>query len=169
MTCGWVSAQTIETLDFSSPERTLEWRIINDTVMGGRSTSRLLIEQEKLVFQGDLNTDGGGFASLRSSRADWDLRNARIVRLRVRGDGRSYRFRCFTSEERITYQSSFTTNPLEWLVIELPLKDFTASWRGRRLNRPPLDPAAITSVGLIIADGTDGVFQIEVDQIEFLH
>ena len=44
----------------------LEWRIVNDNVMGGRSRGHFEISEQSLSFFGTTNTNGGGFSSIRS-------------------------------------------------------------------------------------------------------
>ncbi|MEM7078548.1 MAG: CIA30 family protein [Pseudomonadota bacterium] len=145
----------------------LRWQVVNDTVMGGRSRSRHAIRDHGLHFSGTLNTNGGGFASLRSNRVNHSLAEFDHVRLRVKGDGRAYRFRLFLERDRASYQNEFTTRPDTWMVVELPIADFYASWRGRRLNRAAPAPGDIRGVGFILADGIDGDFHLVVDWIEF--
>ena len=152
--------------DFAAGETALSWQIVNDTVMGGRSSSYFSLNNNQLQFTGLLNTNGGGFASLRSTRIPWDLSRHDLVRLRVKGDGRSYRFRLYVLDDRASYQSEFKTNSDRWTIVELPIDTFYASWRGRRLNRPPLNPADIAGFGFILADGVDGPFSLAVDWIE---
>lgn len=145
----------------------VRWQVVNDTVMGGRSESSFVIIDGQLQFTGKLNTRGGGFASLRSNRQDWDLPEFSVVRLKVRGDGRDYRFRLYVDNDRASYQRDFATAADEWQIIELPIKEFHAAWRGRRLNRPPLLTSRVVGMGLILADGIDGPFELTVDWIEF--
>jgi hypothetical protein len=52
--------------------------------------------------------------------------------------------------------------------VNVRLSDFDATWRGRRLDRPPLIAGDIVALGLILADGIDGNFAVELDQLEFL-
>lgn len=162
-----VHAETLRIASFDPDQTEVRWQIVNDTVMGGRSASRFAIDAGQLEFSGTLNTNGGGFASLRSNRQDWDLAAYSAVRLKVRGDGRAYRFRLFPDETRESYQSQFETVAGEWLVVELPFEGFYASLRGRRLNRPAVNPADIVGVGLILADGFDGNFSLTLDWLEF--
>ena len=152
--------------EFEPAANALSWQIVNDTVMGGRSSSRYTLNNNRLQFTGVLSTNGGGFASLRSSRIPWDLGGCDRFRLKVKGDGRTYRFRVFALEDRASYQSAFKTKTDEWTIVELPIDTFYASWRGRRLSRPPLNPADIAGFGFIVADGVDGPFRLEVDWIE---
>jgi len=146
----------------------VRWQIVNDTVMGGKSWSQLTPSQDALIFSGYLNTNGGGFASVRSQRLEVDLAAAVTLRLRVRGDGREYAIRLYTAGERASYQHRFRTLAGEWQWVNVRLSDFDATWRGRRLDRPPLIAGDIVALGLILADGIDGNFAVELDQLEFL-
>ena len=143
----------------------LEWRVINDNAMGGRSLGDVSRTTESLFFSGSLNTNGGGFASIRVP-ADYLLTNdATGVRLKVRGDGRDYTFRLRPFNSRISYWSQFATKNGEWLEIELPFASFWPNWRGRRLNAPEITAAQVAELGLMINDGMDGAFVLEVDWI----
>lgn len=156
-------------VDFVREEEGPRWQVVNDTVMGGRSRSQFSIQDGLLRFSGLLNTNGGGFASLRSSPLPLQLSEFALVRLRVLGDGRVYRFRMFVDGDRASYQSEFATVAGVWRTVELPVNQFYASWRGRRLQRPPLALAEVDGIGIILADGRDGHFNLAVDWIEFDH
>lgn len=147
----------------------IRWQVVNDTVMGGASRSRVATQDGQVRFTGQLNTNGGGFASLRSNRQDWDLSAFSVVRLKVRGDGRNYRFRLSIDGDRASYQSEFGTSAGTAQIVELPINAFYPSWRGRRLQRPPLAASNITGMGLMLADGKDGHFDLMVEWIEFDH
>jgi len=160
-------AEPMRVTGIDSVQSNVRWQVVNDTVMGGRSDSRFMLENGQLQFVGRLNTNGGGFASLRSNRQNWDLSEFSVVRLKVRGDGRHYRFRLYVDNDRASYQSDFATVAGEWQVVELPIDEFQASWRGRRLSRAPLAASKIAGMGLILADGIDGTFELTLDWIEF--
>ena len=160
------AAETFRVADFEDNTE-LEWRIINDTVMGGKSNSAFAVDEGRLIFSGYLNTNGGGFTSLRTSPQVWDLRQKDRIRLRVRGDGRTYQVRLHPSGSRIAYKATFSTKADRWQTVEFAFEDFRATWRGRELNEPPPGPSTISGVGLLLADGRDGQFTIDVDWIEF--
>jgi NADH dehydrogenase [ubiquinone] 1 alpha subcomplex assembly factor 1 len=159
-------AEPMRVMGIDSVHTNLGWQIVNDTVMGGRSKSRFDTENGQLFFSGVINTNGGGFASLRSDRQDWDLSMFSVIRLKVLGDGRTYKFRLFADNDRASYQREFVTTADKWQVVELPIDKFYASWRGRPLDRPPLAASEIAGIGLILADGKDGSFNLTVDWIE---
>ena len=58
--------------DFSKGE-TVEWRTVNDNVMGGRSVGDFKVGGSTLNFKGRTNTNGGGFSSIRASAQSLDL------------------------------------------------------------------------------------------------
>ena len=102
---------------------------------------------------------------MRSLPARHDLAGCDTFVIRVRGDGRRYKFTALTdrSFDRAIYQTVFTTKKGEWEEHRLPLKQFVPTFRGRVLpGEPPLDPAKVTSVGFLIADQQDGPFRLEI-------
>ncbi len=156
--------------DFPASLSRLEWRVVNDGVMGGRSEGGFRPEGESLLFSGATNTDGGGFSSIRSDRQRFDLGSYDGIRLRVRGDGREYTFRLTTWEARRggyepSYWAAFGTRGGVWETIDVPFSRFRPRWRGRWLDGPELDPAAVDGLGLMVYDGRDGPFRLEVDWI----
>jgi len=77
-------------LDFSSPEVVRTFRVINDGVMGGMSTSRLSPASGTLVFEGEVSLENnGGFASFRGP-VRFPAESTALL-LTVRGDGRRYK------------------------------------------------------------------------------
>ncbi|MEM8768139.1 MAG: CIA30 family protein [Pseudomonadota bacterium] len=156
------AAADINLADFSAENADRGWQIVNDTIMGGRSDSRFQVVDGVLKFSGTLNTNGGGFASVRSGTIAAAGTTQNAMRARVRGDGRPYQLRLYAEGSDVSYRAIFPTEAGRWQTIELPLAVFQASFRGRLLDRPPIDASAINGVGILLADRTDGPFQIEV-------
>ena len=147
------------------------WQIVNDDVMGGVSTSRFqILTNGGAVFSGVVSLENnGGFASLRSSPVHENLNGLNAFVLRVRGDGRRYKFTVRTESgfDTSIYQCAFSTKDGEWQEHRLLLKDFVPTFRGRVLTDvAPLDPAKVTSVGFLISDGQRGPFQLELSWIK---
>ena len=146
------------------------WRSIDDVVMGGVSSSEMLIENDVAVFRGRLSLDrGGGFASVRSLPGSYDLSAYSGLVVRLRGDGHRYAFRLRDSAalDSVSYQLKLTPEDGVWQEIYMPFSDFEAVFRGRPVaNHAPLDPAGIISFGLLIADRQEGPFRIEMAWIE---
>ena len=155
--------------DFQTATNTAAWQVVNDDVMGGVSTSSIRLTNDAAIFQGEVSLENnGGFASVRSLPTRYDLAGCETFVIRVRGDGRRYKFTARTdrSFDSAIYQTVFTTKKGEWEEHRLPLKQFVPTFRGRVLpDEPPLDAAKVTSVGFLIADKQDGPFRLEVDWV----
>jgi hypothetical protein len=167
------SASDKTLVDFQSATNTAAWQVVNDDVMGGVSTSQFQVVANGAVFSGVVSLENnGGFASVRSSSVKHDLGGFDAFVLRVRGDGRRYKFTVRTGSGFDTplYQCAFTTKRGEWQEHRLPFKDFEPTFRGRVLpDVPPLNPANVNSVGFLIADKQAGTFQLEIASIRATH
>ncbi len=159
-----VTTDALGVTRFNLGENNLEWRVVNDDVMGGRSRGGFEIDGGILRFSGTTNTVGGGFSSIRSVPQRLSISNASSgMALRSKGDGRTYTFRVETSDG-VSYWAEFRST-LTWRVIKVPFSTFRPRWRGRYLEGPALTPEDITSLGLMVYDKRDGDFYLEVDWI----
>jgi len=157
--------------DFQAPTNSPAWQIVNDDVMGGVSTSRFqILPSGGAVFSGVVSLENnGGFASVRSSPACHDLTGCRCFVIRLRGEGRHYKFtaRTETGFDAPLYQCGFETTRGEWEEHRLAFKEFVPTFRGRILTDVPrLNPGKVTSVGFLISEKQDGPFQLEVAWIK---
>ena len=164
-------AATIELATFTSAESLKSWTSVNDGVMGGISTGGFKrTEQGTLLFSGVLSLENnGGFASVRSPAVRQDLAGLEAFVLRVRGDGRRYKFTVRTESgfDAPIYQCGFLTRRGEWQEHRLLFKDFVPRFRGRVLSDvPPLKPARVASVGFLISEKQAGPFELEVAWIK---
>jgi monofunctional biosynthetic peptidoglycan transglycosylase len=153
-------------VDFTEPG-SIRWSIVNDGVMGGRSTSEMEYSEDgSALFTGFVSLENnGGFASTRAAFPSLNLSGYAGVILRVRGDGRRYqlRFRTDDAYDGVAYRATFDTAPGEWRELELRFADFQASFRGSvRSDVGPLDPAQIRQMGFLIADKKEGPFRLEI-------
>lgn len=156
--------------DFQAATNSTKWQVVNDDVMGGVSTSQFqLLTNGGAIFSGVVSLENnGGFASVRSSPVRENLNGTDALVLRVRGDGRRYKFTVRTEAgfNALNYQAEFTTKRGEWEEHRLAFKDFMPTFRGRVLTDvPPLIPSKITSVGLLISDKKAGPFRLEMSSI----
>jgi len=157
--------------DFQAATTSPAWEVVNDGVMGGVSTSQFqLLTNGCAVFSGTVRLENnGGFASVRSAPSRADLTGCNSFLLRVRGDGRRYKFSVRTEAGLDTplYQLAFTTKRGEWEEHRLRFKDFVPTFRGRILtDAPPLNPAKVSSVGFLISDRQAGPFRLEIGWIK---
>jgi NADH dehydrogenase [ubiquinone] 1 alpha subcomplex assembly factor 1 len=157
-------------LDFDDAADLALWRPVDDVVMGGVSSSGFESAGRGAArFAGTVSLDyGGGFASVRTPARAWDTAGAAAFVLRVRGDGRAYKFTLRTGEgfDGVQYQARFAPPAGEWSEVRLPIGSFVASFRGRPVpGAPPLDPARVRILGLMISDRQAGPFELLVDRI----
>lgn len=70
----------------------LKWHRLDDGVMGGQSESLHACSKDgSLNFKGQINTNGGGFCSIRSPLPQGLPENTNAIRLRFKGDGKTYK------------------------------------------------------------------------------
>ena len=157
--------------DFQAATNSSPWEVVNDDVMGGVSTSRFqVLTNGCAVFGGTVRLENnGGFASVRSALVRENLTGLTAFVLRVRGDGRGYKFSVRTGVgfDAPLYQCSFTTKQGEWEEHRLAFGDFVPTFHGRVLaDVPPLNPAKVNSVGFLISDKQAGPFRLEIGWIK---
>lgn len=157
--------------DFRAEGRELAWQTVNDTVMGGVSSSRITRLNDGIVtFSGRLSLENnGGFTSMRSAGDIPDLTGHDALVIRCQGDGRTYqmRIRTGTGWRTPNYSAPFSTIKGVWREHRLPLADFVPGWRGRTLRGvPPIDAARIRSLGIFLGDKKPGRFELAIDWIK---
>lgn len=157
-------------MDFQDASRPVRWVAVNDGVMGGLSSGGPTVAAGRLEFTGVLSLDNnGGFSSVRSVGAGFDLSDASQVVLRVRGDGRRYQLRLATDARyrgsAVSWGAEFATSAGRWIDVRVPLASLTPTVRGQRLQGPPMDASKVRELGLLIADKREGPFALSVDWI----
>lgn len=157
-------------VDFTEGEGVL-WSIVNDGVMGGRSTSKIsLTDKRTALFKGFVSLENnGGFASTRAAFQSLDLSAYEGVTLKVKGDGRRYqlRFRQDGAFDGVAYGMEFKTTPGEWIEVDLPFETFQATFRGYvPRGSGPLDPTRIRQMAILIGDEKEGQFELEIDWVK---
>jgi len=170
------SAQTMTRLfEFRQASDVAGWQIVNDGVMGGRSTSQAaLVKTDSgdvaMRFSGNLSLENsGGFASVRSRPSGaLGLDAGKTIVMRVKGDGRRYTFNLYTPDRRtaFSYQMDFDTQAGKWTEIKLPVDRFVAHSFGRPMSNMKLTPSQVHSVGVLLGDKKPGPFEILIDRID---
>lgn len=172
ITLSWANAAPM-VLESFTPESVDQhgWKIVNDGVMGGLSQGFLTTNKDGvLTFKGALSLDNnGGFSSIRTDQLKHDLSAYKGVKIRVRGDDRTYQLR-FTTDARyrgreISFKAEFVAAANKWSEITIPFSKFTGSFRGIELPKASFDPAMVRRISLLIADKKAGPFQLEIDWI----
>jgi monofunctional biosynthetic peptidoglycan transglycosylase len=155
--------------DFASAEDIARWSPLDDVVMGGRSSSRVVDCDDYLRFEGNVSLEqGGGFASMQAD-VDLDLTDATGLRLRVRGDGQTYKLGLYDERgrRRIAYRFSFESSDGSWTEISVPFDKLEPRFRGRDVpDADPIDLSTVRGMSLLISDEQAGPFGIDVAWIE---
>jgi len=157
-------------LDFDAPADAALWRPVDDVVMGGVSHSGFEQAGPGVArFHGEVSLENfGGFASVRTPPQQWKTAGAAAFVLRVRGDGKTYKFTLRTSDgfDGIQYQARFVAPAGEWRDVRLPVNEFVATFRGRKVPfAPALDPGKVRALGLMISDKQAGAFELLIDHV----
>ena len=157
--------------DFTLPETRALWSVVNDDVMGGVSTSRILVgDNNTLLFTGEVSLDNnGGFASLRSPIKDYDFIKYDGFLIKVKGDGKTYSlsFRQTKYFTGYNFNLRFETEKDQWQIIKLPFADFKLKYYGREVSdyKPP-DKSEIKQLSVLISDKQEGSFRLEIEWIK---
>jgi len=152
-------------LDFSSSKVVQTFRIINDDVMGGVSTSRRRSTGGAMVFEGEVSLENsGGFASLRGP-IKFPTESAALL-LTVRGDGKRYKLTLKRDDSSTAQYQAVFVAPREWETLRFEPPDFKASFRGHAVAAPIVRLADVQYVGLLISDKQSGAFQVELKDMK---
>lgn len=173
MSLAAIEPGTCRTLvDLSDPDEFARWEVVNDGVMGGLSKGHIEQAGDALSFSGTINTNGGGFTSLRQMVREGAMAGARTLRIVYSGDARTYEvtLRSDARERgrRIAYRATLTPEEStgEWSVAVIDLANLETSLFGQQVDAPSFATQEAHSVGLIIADGIDGDFAMLLQRIE---
>jgi NADH dehydrogenase [ubiquinone] 1 alpha subcomplex assembly factor 1 len=153
-------------LDFSRPEVVRAFRVINDGVMGGVSTSRLSPVAGAMLFEGELSLENnGGFASFRGP-VRFPVESEALL-LAVRGDGQRYKLTLKLDDSTGTaqYHAAFVATR-EWQTLRFVPGDFAASFRGHAVAAPIVRFGQVNYVGLLISDRQPGAFRVELKDVK---
>ena len=117
----------------------LNWVVVNDTVMGGFSSSSVEVG-DSMPFSGTLSLErNGGFESMRARTHAGAFDGVRAVRMELDGDGRTYDLTLRRSDVPLragSYRARVDTN-VGRTVVEVPLRDFRPTSFGRDVQGAP--------------------------------
>ena len=165
----WTAEEML--FDFASNDAISAWHPVNDTVMGGISSSRMERSAEgKAVFTGELSLENnGGFASVQGPDIEQPLGAFEGIAIRVKGDGKKYKCGLRTDDlfDGVSHQAGFKTKTGEWQIVKIPFTNFIPTYHGRRLSEDKrMKPELIRKLGFLISERQDGAFRLEIDWIK---
>jgi NADH dehydrogenase [ubiquinone] 1 alpha subcomplex assembly factor 1 len=150
------------------------WFIVNDGVMGGGSNGIIVIGDSAMRFSGTVVTDGGGFTSVRYRLNGTEMAGSARLSMRVRADDRVYGVTLEDEAEvgqrsvshRADLDTTGATDADGWMIATLDYTELQPSVFGRSVEAARFDPDTAREIGIIIADGIDGDFSLDVDWID---
>ena len=149
--------QTDMVFDFATSSDLKDWGAVDDVVMGGVSESEIRLVDGTALFTGNVSTaNSGGFASVRTRNFDspLNLSSYEGVDLRLRGDGKRYKFliRPETQWDGTAYSYSFDTVDNSWMNVRIPFSDLMPVFRAKTLrDHALLDSSHIYSFQLMLS------------------
>jgi hypothetical protein len=147
-----------------------DWEVVNDSVMGGISVGNIQLNNQTLVFSGNLSTENnGGFSSVykKSPKLPEIVKS---VSIRIQGDGNRYqlRMRSQVTGYELAYKIEFDTLVDKIETHRFNLANFKATFRGRIIdNAPLLEPHTISHVGFLIATKQSQEFNLSIYTVDF--
>jgi hypothetical protein len=153
--------------DFNKKSNAQDWRIVDDVVMGGKSSGTFTMNEDGHgVFEGRISLDNnGGFSSVHHRFPKVQVKEYNKVVIKLRGDGKNYQFRIkANSGEYYSYIAPFSTTG-EWQEIEFPLENMYPSFRGRRLDQPNFSKDSIEEITFLIGNKKEERFKLLIDKI----
>jgi hypothetical protein len=153
--------------DFNLNTDLSDWRVIDDGVMGGRSSGNFKGSSEGFgVFYGSVSLENnGGFSSLRYGFPKMDLKGFKEVVLKVKGNKKKFQFRI--KDKSTNYHSFiavFETNGA-WQTIKIKLSEMYPAFRGRKLLIGNFSSKSIEEIAFLIGNKTEENFKLEIDKI----
>ena len=147
---------------------TFDWVVLNDTVMGGRSSATVNYVDDTVQFKGLVSLENnGGFASIRTRDAI-DLSPNTTVEIELVGTDTPVQFVIWTGQGANLYYTT-PVQPNSGLH-RVEFSAFVAKSYGRQISAPPLDMRnrKSMSVGVLISDGFEGPFDLTLNELQFV-
>ena len=157
--------------DFVGDAQQQSWAVTLDGVMGGRSSGDVAFSDSTMIFTGELVTQGGGFSLVRTSLFADEFVEGSFLVLRARTDGRTYEMvfkdRLAGRQGQLFHEAAVPLiDSADWQQVRVELSDLFATSNGRAVDVEPFDKDAVSEMGIILKDGIDGDFSIEVDWVD---
>jgi len=157
-------------IEFNKNTDLKKWSVVDDVVMGGQSSGSFKLNSDGHgAFSGDVSLKNyGGFSSVRYECGEISVKGYTKVRIKIRGDGKSYQFRIrLNSKDSYSFITTFSTSG-EWEEVEIALKDMYPSFRGRKINQPNFSSDSFEEITFLIANKKEEKFELMIDKIELI-
>ncbi len=153
--------------DFPANGAARGWQVEDDVVMGGRSRGAFGVNPRgNGVFSGEVSLENnGGFSSVQYFFGPVDIRGYTTAVIRLKGDGRNYRFLVEATEKAGHYYVHEFQTSGAWQTVEIPLRGMYPERRGDRLDIPDFPAETLAQIRFLIANGKAESFRLEVERV----
>ena len=149
------------------------WKIYGNTLtsISGDDLKLVPYNDKNLIFNGNLSLENnGGFASSRMGFEKGILKEVKSFKIKVKGDGKTYKFRLRENYRSTNYSSDFKTLKNKWIEIEIKTNQLKPMFMGYYSNRSPkLNTEKISSLGFQISDKQKGNFNLEIMYVKAIY
>ena len=159
--------QSMVLFNFKSDSDISNWKILNDVVMGGRSSGNFKLNKDGHgEFYGTISLENnGGFSSLRYYFPNTKTEDYSAFKIKLKGDGKTYQFRVKRKQsDRYSYIYEFNTTT-DWQTVTIPFSKMYASFRGNRLDIPNYDGVQMEEIAFLIGNKKEEQFKLLIDSI----
>lgn len=153
--------------DFNTTSDIINWNIVDDVVMGGRSNGNFNINSASYgEFSGKVSLENnGGFSMVQYKFNTKQVETFSKICLRIRGDGKHYQFRVKNNiSDRHSYIVSFKTTG-DWQTINIPFSDLYPAYRGNTLDMENYPGKTLDMIAFLIGNKKAEAFKLEIDSI----
>ena len=157
----------IKIFDFNLKSDVVNWKVVNDAVMGGVSESKFYLNTNGIgTFEGKVSLENnGGFCAVKYTFEPLILKSATHFCIRIKGDGKQYQFRVKTHlTDSHSYVFPFQTTT-DWQTIEIPISELYPAFRGQKLNLHNYDGSNLEEITFLIGNKKQESFLLLIDSI----
>lgn len=151
--------------NFSNTSNAKDWVIVDDVVMGGRSSGNFYVNKAgNGVFEGRVSLENnGGFSSLRYRLNQEGIKEYTSLILKIKGDGNKYQIRIKDKRSNYYSYASYFKSPTYWETIKIPLSQMYPTFRGRQVDIPNYNGDTIEEIAFLIGNKKAEDFKLEID------
>ncbi|WP_346882804.1 CIA30 family protein [uncultured Algibacter sp.] len=153
--------------DFNTTSDIINWNIVDDVVMGGRSNGNFNINSAGYgEFHGKVSLENnGGFSMVQYKFNTKQVETFSKICLHIRGDRKHYQFRVKNNiSDRHSYIVSFETTG-DWQTINIPFSDLYPAYRGNTLDMKNYPGKTLDMIAFLIGNKKAEAFKLEIDSI----
>lgn len=172
LSCCFYLTTNVFQIDFGKKGNEQSWQVITDNVMGGLSSGKVELTQKGIKISGMQSLENnGGFVSLKSPFALYDLSDYKTMKIRYRSKGIQFGLTLEVDQRfyKPYYKINLAKEPKGWTEVEFAISNFKeyqlGEFTGDTISNKLLED--IIRIGFITSEKRAGEFEFEVDYIQF--